>query len=99
MGVRIVPRLDFRQWHFPVWFRVCIGIAETTAAVLLLSRRTAFAGAIIIIAVMLGAMGTHIYWGRPGQVTSEILPLLLATLVAIGRRKSFFLLRRGEITG
>jgi putative oxidoreductase len=89
----------FRQWHFPVWFRVCIGIAETTAAVLLLSRRTAFAGAIIIIAVMLGAMGTHIYWGRPGQVTSEILPLLLATLVAIGRRKSFFLLRRGEITG
>ena len=88
----------FRQWHFPVWFRVCIGIAETTAAVLLLSRRTAFAGAIIIIAVMLGAMGTHIYWGRPGQVTSEILPLLLATLVAIGRRKSFFLLRPGEIT-
>lgn len=88
----------FRQWHFPVWFRVCIGIAETTAAVLLLSRRTAFAGAIIIIAVMLGAMGTHIYWGRPGQVTSEILPLLLATLVAIGRRRSFFLLRPGEIT-
>jgi len=88
----------FRGWHFPVWFRVCIGIAETTAAVLLFSRRTAFAGAIIIIAVMLGAMGTHIYWGRPGQVTSEILPLLLATLVAIGRRKSFFLLRPGEIT-
>lgn len=88
----------FRAWHFPVWFRICIGIAETTAAVLLLSRRTAFAGAIIIIAVMLGAMGTHIYWGRPGQVTSEILPLLLATLVAIGRRRSFFLLRPGEIT-
>lgn len=88
----------FRVWHFPVWFRVCIGIAETTAAVLLLSRRTAFGGAIIIIAVMLGAMGTHIYWGRPGQVTSEILPLLLATLVAIGRRKSFFLLRPGQIT-
>lgn len=88
----------FRAWHFPVWFRICIGIAETTAAVLLLSRRTAFAGAIIIIAVMIGAMGTHIYWGRPGQVTSEVLPLLLATLVAIGRRKSFFLLRPGEIT-
>lgn len=88
----------FRAWHFPVWFRICIGIAETTAAVLLLSRRTAFAGAIIIITVMIGAMGTHIYWGRPGQVTSEVLPLLLATLVAIGRRKSFFLLRPGEIT-
>ncbi len=86
----------FRQWHFPVWFRLCIGVAETAAALLLLSRRTASGGAIIIIAVMLGAMGTHIWWGRPGQVTSEILPLLLATIVAIGRRKSFILRRQVE---
>lgn len=83
----------FRVWHFPVWFRVAIGVAETAAAVLLLTRRTALAGAIIIIVVMIGAMGTHVYWGRPGQVTSEILPLFLATMVAIGRRKSFFLRR------
>lgn len=80
----------FRAWHFPDWFRIMIGVLETSAAVLLLSRRTAFAGAVIIVVVMLGAMGTHIYWGRPGQVTSELLPLLLATLVAIGRRKAFF---------
>ncbi len=84
----------FRVWHFPVWFRVLIGVAETAAAVLLLTRRTAFAGAIIIIVIMLGAMGTHVYWGRPGQVTSEILPLFLSTMVAIGRRKSFFLRQR-----
>ena len=88
----------FRLWHFPVWFRILIGAAETAAALLLLTRRTAFAGAIIIIAVMLGAMGTHIWWGRPGQVTSEILPLVLATIVAVGRRKSFFLRRRTEST-
>ena len=88
----------FRVWHFPVWFRVCIGAAETAAALLLLTRRTAFAGAIIIIAVMLGAMGTHIWWGRPGQVTSEILPLVLATILAVGRRKSFFLRRQRELT-
>lgn len=81
----------FRVWHFPVWFRVLVGAAETAAAVLLLTRRTAFAGAVIIIAVMLGAMGTHLYWGRPGQVTSEVLPLLLATLVALGRRRAFVL--------
>ena len=86
----------FRLWHFPVWFRIFIGAAETTAALLLLTRRTAFAGAIIIIVVMLGAMGTHVYWGRPDQVTSEILPLVLATIVAIGRRKSFFLFRERE---
>ena len=83
----------FRVWHFPVWFRVLIGVLETSAALLLLTRRTAFAGAVIVILVMLGAMGTHVYWGQPRQVTSEILPLFLATMVAIGRRKSFFLFR------
>jgi len=86
----------FRTWHFPVWFRVCVGVAETVAALLLLTPRTALAGAAIIIAVMLGAMGTHIWWGQPGQVTSEVLPLVLATLVAIGRRKSFLLSRNWD---
>jgi putative oxidoreductase len=79
----------FRTWHFPVWFRILIGVLETSAALLLLWKRTAFAGAIIIIVVMLGAMGTHVYWGRPGQITSEALPLLLSTIVALGRRKFF----------
>ena len=86
----------FRVWHFPVWFRIFIGAAETAAALLLLTRRTAFAGAIIIIVVMLGAMGTHVWWGRPGQVTSEMLPLVLATILAVGRRKSFFPRRQAE---
>ena len=88
----------FRAWHFPVWFRMLIGGIETAAALLLLTRRTALLGALLIIVVMIGAMGTHIYWGRPGQVTSEILPLLLATIVAIGRRKAFFLSTRGAET-
>jgi uncharacterized membrane protein YphA (DoxX/SURF4 family) len=83
----------FRVWHFPNWFRILIGVLETSAALLLLTRRTAFAGAVIIVVVMLGAMGTHVYWGRPGQVTSEVLPLVLATLVALGRRRSFLLWR------
>ncbi|HEX6746188.1 MAG TPA: DoxX family protein [Longimicrobium sp.] len=86
----------FRAWHFPVWFRLCVGAAEVVAALLLLTRRTAFAGAAIIVAVMLGAMGTHVWWGRPGQVTSEILPLTLATIVAIGRRESFLLHQRRD---
>ena len=83
----------FRVWHFPVWFRILIGVIETGAGLLLLTRRTAFGGAVMIILVMLGAMGTHIYWGRPGQVTSEVLPLFLSTMVALGRRKSFLLRR------
>jgi putative oxidoreductase len=81
----------FQSWHFPVWFRMFIGVLETVAALLLLWRRTAFAGAVIIMVVMLGAMGTHVYWGKPAQVTSEILPLLLSILVAFGRRRTFLL--------
>lgn len=83
----------FRTWHFPVWFRILIGVLETSAALLLLTRRTAFAGAAIIIVVMLGAMGTHIYWGQPRQITSEVLPLFLSTMVALGRSRSFVLRR------
>lgn len=86
----------FRLWHFPVWFRLCVGAAETAAALLLLTRRTASGGAMVIIVIMVGAMGTHIWWQHPGQVTSEIFPLLLATIVAVGRRKSFLLRRQAE---
>src|SRR5262245_8779176 len=88
----------FTLWHYPVWFRVCVGIAETAAAALLLWKRTALAGAAIIIVVMIGAMGTHVYWGHPSQVTSEVLPLTLATIVALGRRKSFLLYRPTNAT-
>ena len=87
----------FRTWHFPVWFRILIGVLETGAALLLLWNRTAFAGASIIIVVMLGAMATHVYWGRPSQITSEVLPLFLATMVAVGRRKSFLLHQNREV--
>jgi hypothetical protein len=59
--------------------------------------RTATAGALVIIVVMLGAMATHAYWGHPSQMTSEILPLFLATMVAIGRRKAFALRRRAAL--
>lgn len=88
----------FRVWHFPVWFRLGVGVAETAAALLLLSRRTAMAGALLVMGVMMGAMATHVWWGHPGQTRSEALPLLLAVVVAMGRRRSFFLRRPGEIS-
>src|SRR5262245_37407714 len=83
----------FGFWHFPVWFRVLTGVLETSAALLRLYPRTATAGAILIIAVMLGAMGTHIVTGHPEHMTSEVVPLVFATIVAIGRRKAFALSR------
>jgi uncharacterized membrane protein YphA (DoxX/SURF4 family) len=75
----------FAIWHFPVWFRILIGVTEVVAAAFLLTRRTAPIGAGLIAMVMLGGMGTHIYWGKPSQMTSEVVPLVLAFVVLIGR--------------
>ena len=77
----------FRFWGFPLWFRILIGVVEVTAALLLLYPRTASLGAVMIMVVMLGAMATHVVTNRPKQVTSEIFPLTLSTVIFFGRRK------------
>ena len=79
----------FRAWHYPDWFRILIGVVEISAILLLFIRRFALIGAAMIVVVMLGGMATHIWWGQPRYVTSEILPLILATVVALGRRRYF----------
>ena len=84
----------FRHWHYPDWFRVMIGVIEVLAGLLLLTRRTATLGAIMIVVVMLGAMGTHLRDGRPKDITSEVLPITLATIVAVGRRRHLLIPRR-----
>ena len=76
----------FAFWGYPVWFRVLIGVLEIGAALLLLWPRTAPYGAAIIIAVMLGGMGTHVLLEhRPSRVTSELGQLLFASIVLVGR--------------
>jgi uncharacterized membrane protein YphA (DoxX/SURF4 family) len=77
----------FRTWHYPDWFRILIGVVEVAAAVLLFIPRLARIGAVMIIVVMLGGMATHIWWGQPRYVTSELMPLILASIVAVGRWK------------
>jgi putative oxidoreductase len=76
----------FATWGYPVWFRVLIGVVELGAAALLLWPRTAAYGALLIIVVMLGGMGTHVFVEhRPARVTSELGQLIFASLVLIGR--------------
>jgi putative oxidoreductase len=76
----------FAHWGYPVWFRVTIGVLELAAAALLLWPRTAAYGAIIIIVVMLGGMGTHVFVEhRPARATSELGQLVFASLVLMGR--------------
>jgi putative oxidoreductase len=88
----------FRAWHYPDWFRILIGVIEISAILLLFIRRFALIGAAMIVIVMLGGMATHIWWGQPRHVTSEILPLILATVVALGRRRDFLGRRSRSVT-
>ena len=76
----------FRHWGYPDWFRVTIGAIEVTAAVLLVLGRMAALGAILIILVMLGGMGTHIVFDHGRHMTSEVVPLVLASIVLVLRR-------------
>ena len=86
----------FRLWHYPDWFRITIGVVEVAAAALVLIPQTALIGGVLIVGVMLGGMGTHVYWGHPGQMTSEALPLVLGIVLAVGRRNRFFTRRARE---
>ena len=81
----------FRHWGYPDWFRVTIGIMEVSAVALLLLGRTAAFGAILIIVVMLGGMATHIIFDGGRHLTSEVVPLVLATIVLT--------VRRGQVRG
>jgi putative oxidoreductase len=76
----------FRHWGYPDWFRVTIGVMELAAVVLLLLGRTAAYGALLIIVVMLGGMATHLIFDGGRNMTSEIVPLVLATVVLLARR-------------
>lgn len=76
----------FRHWGYPDWFRVTIGVMELAAVVLLLAGRTAAFGALLIMAVMLGGMATHLIFDGGRHMTSEVVPLVLATVVLVVRR-------------
>ena len=78
----------FTYWHFPVWFRVLIGVIEVVGAVLLLYPKTALYGVGALEVVMLGAMGTHLYHG---EGIHEVFPVALLLIVGYLRyRKTEF---------
>jgi len=84
----------FRHWGYPDWFRVTIGVVELLAVALLLLGRTAALGALLIIGVMLGGMATHLIFDEGRHMTSEIVPLVLGSIVLVLRRGQLSALRR-----
>lgn len=79
------------------WFRVFTGVLEVLGALLLVVRRTAFVGASVLIAVMAGAVATHLFVLHNAPIAA-LLYLTPTVLIAWTRRADFgHLLRRAQL--
>ncbi len=71
---------EFTQWGYPAWFRILIGLAEVSGALLLLIPRLATLGAAGLSVVMVGAIFTHF---KNGEGLRAMIPLVLLVLLAL----------------
>lgn len=76
----------FHRWGYPDWFRIVTGLVETGSALLLLIPRTAFVGASLLVATMIGAAYTHLTHNEAPFVVGPLVLLVLAAIVAVARR-------------
>lgn len=83
----------FQAWHYTQVFRRLVGAVELLGALALFSPRTTSTGSILLGAVMLGGIYTHLFRGNP---LFALAPgAMLATLLYVGSRQ---LDRAGEIS-
>jgi uncharacterized membrane protein YphA (DoxX/SURF4 family) len=88
-------RRAFDHWGYPHWFLLTIGGLELLAGVLVLWRRSAPAGAMLIITIMAGAMWTHVWIDhRPKEVFHEAVPMTLSLILLAVRRAELQALTR-----
>lgn len=66
------------------WLPYVIGVLEVAGAVALLTPRLTGLAAVAFVALMIGAVLTHLIWGGP--VVLEVVLLVLCAVVAYGRR-------------
>jgi uncharacterized membrane protein YphA (DoxX/SURF4 family) len=73
----------FVDWGYPGWFRFLVGAGEIVGGLLLISRRGRFAGASLLVAILVGAVLTHIANQDPlSESVSAPVHLVLAAGVA-----------------
>ncbi len=71
---------DFVRWGYPASLVPVVGVVEVLAAVAMLVPRTRFYGAAAVIAIMVGAAGTHFMHVEIGQ---GVFTLAVAGIAAI----------------
>jgi len=73
---------EFTTFGFPIWFMYVTGILEIIGAVLVLIPRLAFAGAALLVCVMVGALASHLTHGQAGMIAAPLVLLIIA--IAVG---------------
>jgi len=77
----------FNHWKLPQWFRVVTGIVELGAAILLIigfwNTITAIIGAVILVAVGIGGVITHVRVKDPMKDTATIFVIGVLALVLL----------------
>jgi putative oxidoreductase len=104
-GIRKFPESGgwtrmFRLAGFPDWFRILIGVIEVAAAALLLVPRTAAYGAMTVIVVMIGALGTVAMTLHGSFMLKGLMPasvaLIVAAIVLMARRRQRIVIGRAR---
>lgn len=78
----------FARFGYPLWFMYWIGAAQALGAVLLWGRATRAHGALMLAAIMVGAVASHLRAGDPPAMALPALVLLcLLAGLAYARRR------------
>ena len=72
----------FLGWGYPAWFTFVVGAAEVFGVLLLLVPRLAGYGAVLLMVIMLGALGTVLtHPGQMGPTTPAVHLVVLAVIL------------------
>jgi putative oxidoreductase len=77
----------FEAWGYPDWFRSVVGLGEIAGGILLMIPSFARLGAAVLAIIMVGAAGTHAWYGELPRIILPMVLLVLVTLVGRARRR------------
>ena len=86
----------FTGWGFPLWFVYLTGVMEISGGLLSAIPRTRFFGAVLLVLVMLGAIGSHVKNADfSGMFPAAFVFLVISALVAYASRPARIIPEKG----
>lgn len=86
---------SFERWGYPMWFLYAVGLLEVVAAIGLLWPKTASVASGALLAVMLGAIATHLIHAEWGMTLPPLaISVLLGRILWVRRAPLAELWRR-----